>query len=126
MFSRINAWILGRLAKPSGGGTQRLVLDKAGLRVSDGTAEAMVPWTEVTRIVAFTRPDEMGGAHCLAVECADGAVLELQDSVTGPDDTIATLGAHLSLEMSPNAWRTRLLAEPSATILVYGRPDSET
>jgi len=121
MLSRINAWIVNRVARRAGGGAPLAAVEAEGLRVTDATAEVLVPWTEVQRIVAFTRPDEMGGAHGLAVECADGTVLELEDSVAAPDDTMATLGAHLPLEMSPNVWRARLLARPDAPVVLYDR-----
>ena len=83
-----------------------------------------MPWGDMQRIVAYTRPDEMGGAHCLAVERRDGSVLEVMDSVTATDDAFSNLGAYLTLEISPNVWRARLLSEPETRVVIYDRNDA--
>lgn len=119
MLSKINAWIVERLAKSAGNSPTHVAIEPAGLRVETDGNPIVVAWPKVKRIVAYTRPGGIGDTMCLALEVESGEVLELGDNTTGWERVIDQLGAHIPLAMGPNEWKTRLLAEPSNPIVLY-------
>lgn len=124
MLSRINRWIVERIAKSAGDPPLPVSVQPSGLKFGAGQDETVLPWTDIRRIVAFTRTAGVGDTPCLVIEAGDGRIVEWVDAGVGTGDTATTdlagqLGTHIALSMSPNEWRTRLLANPTDPLVLY-------
>jgi hypothetical protein len=122
MLSKINAWIVERIAKSAGDSPTLVALGPSGLTVRTDRDQRVVSWAAVKRIVAYTRPGGIGDTMCLALEIEGGGVLELGENATDWDRVADQLGGCIPLAMSPNEWKTRLLAEPSSPVTLYEDP----
>ena len=122
MLSKLNAWIVERLTKAKGGDSTRVIVESSGLKVQSEREEYVVLWSAVKRIAAYTRPQVIGETLCIALELEDGGVLEVSERTTGWEQMVTELGAHIPLTVSGDEWRTRLLADPSQAIVLFGGP----
>ena len=119
LVDRINAWVVGAVRPPD-----RVRIGPDGLRWSAQGAWQSAEWSRVRRVAAHQRGAGLDREPVLAFEFEDGGVLELPSSLAGWEALVEGLGAFLPLEASTAAWRTRLLSDERASVLLFDRSGS--
>ncbi len=98
-------------------------VSETGLVTFDGVDQATVAWSRVMRVTAQMGQQQYDMTRCLLIESDRQRSIFLPESEELWTPFLTAMTAHLPEAVPLEAWGSRLLAEPQATITVYGHPD---
>jgi hypothetical protein len=94
-----------------------------GLVTFDGVDQATFAWSRVMRVTAQMGQQQYDMTRCLLIESDRERSIFLPESEDLWAPFLTAMTKHLPDAIPFEAWGPRLLAEPRATITVYGHPD---
>ena len=90
-------------------GHVRIAADEAGIKVDSGGGwSSVIPWGQITRIVAFKRDVYSHDLICMLIETTGNSVMELNESMPGWTELVNELEIRLPSAKPHTDWFTEV------------------
>jgi hypothetical protein len=126
MFDRANQWLSERIAENRARKHGTLAVNIAGLRIVRHNSSTLVPWSDITEVVAIRKDAFIGDTLGLILRLSDGTALKVMEHDPAWKPLVEAIDRYLPGSLPYPQWSLRTaFTDPKGVVEVYRKASAK-